>query len=98
MACCIDGEQIIILCMFTFRGALTPESNPKFVIGAPVKQHPPDSSVMKPGKKRKRLVYPCRTRTGMSAAVDTAFQKRGFNSLTGTTDTFFAFAFLINSI
>ena len=35
-------------------------------------------------KQRKRLLdqYPCKTRTGMSCAVDTAWHKRGFDSLT----------------
>lgn len=33
---------------------------------------------------RKKLApsFPCRSRTGMSCAVDTAWQKRGFDSLT----------------
>lgn len=27
--------------------------------------------------------FPCKARVGMSAAIDTAWQKRGFNSMTG---------------
>ncbi|XP_053389293.1 uncharacterized protein LOC123543346 isoform X1 [Mercenaria mercenaria] len=40
-------------------------------------------------KSRKRLEkkFPCRTRTGMSSSCDTAWQKKGFDSL--TSDTFF---------
>ena len=34
-------------------------------------------------KVKKSLKYPVKTRKGMSASVDSAFQKRGFNSLTG---------------
>ena len=35
-------------------------------------------------KSKVRLLpkYPCRTRSGMSVAVDTAWKKKGFNSLT----------------
>lgn len=33
-------------------------------------------------KKSLLKKYPCKTRTGMSCAVDTAWQKRGFDSLT----------------
>lgn len=35
-------------------------------------------------KAKARLLpkYPCRTRSGMSVAVDTAWHKRGFDSLT----------------
>lgn len=45
-------------------------------------QHFSKQSSEKSSKCRTKLRYPCKTRSGMTCAVDTAWHKRGFDSLT----------------
>ena len=59
----------------------TPVTSAKLLLSAPVKRK--SSPTSGPLSKRRKLSYPPRTRSGMTAAVDTAYQKRGYNSLTG---------------
>ena len=67
---------------YYFSEEKTPKSKLIFCVGAPVKRKNKETENRR--VKKRRLTYDVKTRKGMSVAVDSAFQKRGFNSLTGT--------------
>ena len=60
---------------------LTPVRKVLIQASTPLKRQ--QDYAVQPAVKRRRLSYPVKTKKGMTVAMDTAFQKRGFNSLTG---------------
>ncbi len=93
MQCVSDANSRMMCAVHCFAFSLSTPSNlspvsrdMKAVPGAPLRpsyrrslSHVPRPVTRVKLSKR----FPCKTRTGMSCAVDTAWHKRGFDSLTG---------------